>query len=97
MTSEECSARTWVMVICGPSGFTLPPLPNRTAFSGGTQPRSMMVAMRPAGPSTVAPVRFGELGDVAHVIAVAVGDQDHVDLAERVEVLLVRAASWDCW
>ena len=55
--SDECSARTWVIVICSPSGFTRPPLPKRTAFSGGTQPRSTIVAIKPAGPSTGAPVR----------------------------------------
>jgi len=58
VTSEECSARTCVIVMPGPSGFTRPPLPNRTALSPGTQPRSTSVAMRPAGPSTVAPVSF---------------------------------------
>jgi hypothetical protein len=58
VTSDECSARTCVMAICGPRGFTCPPLPKRTPFSGVTQPRSIIVAMSPAGPSTGALVRF---------------------------------------
>src|SRR2546425_2413307 len=58
VTSDECSARTCVIVIWGLAGFTRPPLPKRTGLSGTTQPRWIIVAMSPAGPSTVAPVRF---------------------------------------
>src|SRR3970040_152872 len=47
-----------MMVICGPAGWTLPPLPKRTAFSGATQPRSVMVWTSPPDPRTVAPVRL---------------------------------------
>ena len=49
VTSDECSACTWVMVIPG-SGWTLPLLPKRTPCSTGIQPRSKNVWMRPAGP-----------------------------------------------
>src|SRR5215470_14157768 len=58
VSSDECSARTCVIVICGPSGCTLPPLPKRTACSAVSQPRSIMLWINPAGPYTLAPVRL---------------------------------------
>ena len=47
VTSDECSARTCVIVICGPSGCTLPPLLKRTPCSAGIQPRSIIYVREP--------------------------------------------------
>jgi len=97
VTSDECSARTCVILIWGPSGVTVPLLPKRMPCSALTQPRSIIVWMRPAGPNTLAPVRLARstashdpsVRRSSEVIGVAMGDQDHVDLAELVQVLEV--------
>src|SRR5438445_285912 len=49
VTSDAWSAPPCALVIWGPAGFTRPPLPTRAALSGTTQPRSLIVAMSPAG------------------------------------------------
>src|SRR5438552_19084847 len=48
VTSDECSARTCAILIWGPSGVTVPPLPKRIPCAALTQPRSIIVWMRPA-------------------------------------------------
>src|SRR2546430_16505047 len=55
VTSDECSARTCVILTSGPSGVTVPLLPKRMPCSALTQPRSIIVWVRPAGPDTLAP------------------------------------------
>ena len=74
VTSDECSARTCVILIWGPSGVTVPPLPTRIPCSAA-DPAEVDHRLDESGgvARTVGP------SDRPEVIGVAMGDDDHVD------------------
>jgi hypothetical protein len=80
IVSDECSARTMVILTPG-KGSMVPPLFMRGTSLAGIRPSVRSVWSRPAGAYRHV-VGLGEFHGVTEMIAVAMRHQDQVDLAE---------------
>jgi len=71
----------------GPIGWIVPPLFIRGASFGVRMPSPTSVSARPAGPHHLDVLLSGERRGIADMVAMCVRDQDHIELAELVQVL----------